>query len=258
MTLGLKSNMPMQVSFREWDDSVSAHRAVASLGRDEVQVWTATVPVGEWGQTVPDHILSGDEWERAERFSVGEPRRQFVFGRTFLRQLLGACRKVDPSTLVFGYGLRGKPFLAQSCIGGDLRFNLSHSGRMAAIALACGREIGVDIESIHRLEDWSPLTGRVFSQRELNELRSLPDRLQREAFFQGWTRKEAYLKATGEGLTDTLPCIEVTLGSGKKPEFIGLPAGPEAARLWEIRTVPLPPGYVGAIVFEKNLESLQK
>src|SRR5881396_1588507 len=106
--------------------------------------------------------------------------------------------------------------------------------------LAHGREVGVDLESIHRLDYWSLLAERIFSSRELCELRALPGSKQREAFFNGWTRKEAYLKATSEGLTDDLPAIEVTLVPGQKPQLLRLPAGLEGAHQWAIQGIPLP------------------
>jgi 4'-phosphopantetheinyl transferase len=129
---------------------------------------------------------------------------------------------------------------------------------MVAIALVRGREVGVDIESLHRLDDWLLMARRIFSPRELGELRSLPEPQQRKAFFNGWTRKEAYLKATGEGLTDALPIIEVTVAPGKEPELLGLPTGPEAALQWGIRVIPLPPDFAGAVVFERSSAAGQK
>ena len=240
----------MQTWFREWDDSAVARRAAASLGSDEVQVWLATPSSDEAGLTALVRTLNPDERKRAEQFSVNEPRRQFVFGRAVLRQLLGTCLNVEPAALAFGYRPHGKPFLVQPDFDGDLRFNLSHSNRMVAIALARGREAGVDIESIQRLDDWLSLAGRIFSNRELGELFFLPKPQQREAFINGWTRKEAWLKATGEGLTDDLPAIEVTLAPGKEPDLLGLPTGPEAARQWAMHGIPLPPDFAGAVVFE--------
>ena len=242
----------MQISFREWEDSACSRRAAASLGRDEAQVWVATLPANETSVTALAGQLSPEERDRAGRFRVSEPRRQFVFGRTLLRQLLGACLKVEPATLEFGYQPRGKPFLLQSGLAGELRFNLAHSGRIVAIALAWGREVGVDVESIRRLDDWPLLAERIFSSRELCELHALPKPQQREAFFNGWTRKEAWLKATGEGLTDALPAIEVTLAPGKEPKLLGLPTGPEAARHWALRVIPLPPDFAGAVAFKRS------
>jgi 4'-phosphopantetheinyl transferase len=159
--------------------------------------------------------------------------------------------------LAFGYHPRGKPFLAQSALNSDLRFNLSHSGLIVAIALAHGREVGVDLEQIDRLADWSLLAERIFSSRELCELRALPASKQREAFFNGWTRKEAYLKATSEGLTDDLPAIEVTLVPGQKPRLLRLPAGPEAVRQWRLEKIPLSSEFAGAVAFQ-SAEAVQR
>jgi len=196
--------------------------------------------------------LSPEEHQRVERFSLNEPRREFVFGRVMLRQLLEACLNVEPATLMFGYEQQGKPFLQYPALGEGLNFNLSHSRSLVAIALARGRKVGVDIEHIHKLHDWRQLAMSIFSLRELCELNSLPEPQQRDAFFNGWTRKEAFLKATGEGLTDALSAIEVALAPRKEPEILGLPAGPEAPWRWAIRAIPLPPDFAGAVVFEMN------
>lgn len=241
----------MQISFHKWDDSDLARRTAASLGGDEIQVWIATAPSDETSLKVLAGTLNSDERERAESLRVREPRREFVFGRVLLRQILGACSQVEPAALVFGYQPQGKPFLLRSALGTGLSFNLSHSGSLVAIALARGREVGVDIESVRQLDDWPRLAERIFSPHELCELYSLPKQQQPQAFFNGWTRKEAYLKATGEGLTDALAAIEVTMAPGKEPELLGLPTGPEAAHQWGIRDVPLPPDFAGAVVFEK-------
>jgi 4'-phosphopantetheinyl transferase len=243
----------MSVTFREWDDSDSARRAAVSLGRDEVQVWTAAVPTDEAELHELARLLSADERQRAEKFTVSGPRRQYVFGRAWLRQLLGACLAVGPVALVFDCHPRGKPRLSQAVRKTDVRFNLSHSGRRVVVALARGREVGVDLELIQPWDDWPLLAERVFSPRELAELRSLPQSQQPAAFFHGWTRKEAWLKATGEGLTDALAAIEVTLAPGKPPEWLALPGGPPAVRRWALRDLPLPVDFAGAVVFE-NVE----
>jgi 4'-phosphopantetheinyl transferase len=242
----------MQISFCDWDNSARAHRAVLGLGRDEVQVWIASVPTAEAGLTALAHLLSTAERDRAARFKVREARDQFVFGRALLRQLLGACLRVEPAALEFGYQPHGKPFLTAPASNDNLRFNLSHSGSMVAVALARGRDVGVDIEWIEPPGDRTLLTERIFSTREFGELRALPKSQQWEAFFNGWTRKEAYLKATGEGLIDALPAIEVTLAPGNEPELRKLPTALGAVRQWAIRAIPLPPGYAGAVVFESR------
>lgn len=151
-----------------------------------------------------------------------------------MRRLLGACLNTAPSALVVGYGPRGKPFLNPATPGGDLRFNLSHSGRLVIIVLAHECEVGVDLEQIDRVPDWALLGERISSRRERCELRALPVSGQRVAFFNGWTRREAYLKPTGVGLMHDLPTVEVTLAPGPAPRLLGLPAGPEATRQWTI------------------------
>jgi 4'-phosphopantetheinyl transferase len=239
----------VHISFYEWEDSARERSAAAALGSDQVQVWTAAVP-DDKELTALNRMLSASERERAERFLVPEPRRQFVFGRALLRQLLGACLTIDPATVAFGSGPRGKPFLEQSASDGDLRFNLSHSGSLVAVGLARGHEVGVDLEWMHHLAEWSPLAARIFSARELDELYALPEPQQREAFFNGWTRKEAYLKATGEGLTDTLPAIEVALAPGQEPRLLRLSGDADAARQWTMRAIPLPRGFAGTVAFE--------
>ena len=242
----------MQVSFCEWDDSARARCAAASLRNVDVQVWTAALPADDADWTVLARTLSSIERERAERFLVPEPRREFVFGRALARQLLGACLDVDPAVIAFGSAPRGKPFVELPASHGDLRFNVAHSRSLVAVGLARGREVGVDLEWIHHVDDWALLAPRIFSARELEELHALPEVQQREAFFNGWTRKEAYLKATGEGLIDALPSIEVALAPGRDPQLLRLSGDAELARQWTMRAIPLPLGFAGAVAFEAS------
>jgi 4'-phosphopantetheinyl transferase len=235
--------------FYEWDDSAPARHRVASLGRAEVQVWTATIPPEEAVLADLARQLSPAERQRADQFTVPAPRRQFVFGRAWLRQLLGLCLALEPAALEFGRQAHGKPRLTLPVRDTGLRFNLSHSGQKAAVVLARGREVGVDIELIHPLHDWGHLTERIFSPRELGELHALPQPQQLTAFYNGWTRKEAWLKATGDGLTNALSAIEVTLAPGKEPAWLALPGGPQARQHWALRALPPMPDYAGAVVW---------
>ena len=240
----------MQIASREWADSGLARAAVAAHGPHEIQIWR--VPVLGDRKALCDlaACLSPDEHERANRFSVKPARDQFITGRAALRQMLGACLNVEPAALTFDYQPRGKPYLDERRWQTEVRFNVSHSGSWVVIALTHAREVGVDIEAIERVADWQLLAGRIFSPGELSGLRALPELQQREAFYHGWTRKEAYLKATGEGLIDALVEIEVTLVPGHEPELLAVPAGAEELGRWEMRAIPLPAGYAGAVVFE--------
>ena len=239
----------MRISFHEWVDPASVRQVTSALADNEVQVWLATVPAMDVDMLPFFCALSSGEEARAKRFRVDGSRCQFVFGRALLRQLLGACLNVDPPRVVIGSAARGKPCLDRNLAERDLRFNLSHSHSQVAIALACGVEVGVDIEWMDRSVDWRLVAERIFSSGELSELRSLPESQQREAFFNGWTRKEAYLKATGEGLINEISAVEVTLAPGTKPELLGFPPGSGDPVRWGIRDIPLSSGYAGALVF---------
>jgi 4'-phosphopantetheinyl transferase len=171
----------MRLSFREWDDSESAPQEAASLAGDEVQVWTATVPSAQECGRIAG-ALNQDERDRADRFRLAGARNQFIFSRALLRQILGACLRVEPAAVTFGHGPCGKPSLAPRLANGDLRFNISHSGEIVAIAIASGREVGVDIESVRCLEEWSPLAERIFSASQLRDLHALPESQQRRPF----------------------------------------------------------------------------
>jgi 4'-phosphopantetheinyl transferase len=220
------------------------------LDPDEVQVWTATLPPTGTDFSGWMALLRSDEQRRAERFLVEGPRRPFVFGRALLRRLIGDCLDVPPIDVVFGCGPRGKPFLDIPHRGRELQFNLTRADQHVAIVLSYGRSVGVDIESSSRLDDWSSLSPRVLSPRERREISLLPPALHREAFLGAWTCKEAYLKATGEGLTDHLAAIEVTLAPGLVPRLLSVDGDPETARRWTIRAIPLPEGSFGAVAVE--------
>ncbi len=242
----------MHLTFHTWNGPDRPHRTPSTLGADDVQVWTATLPPPGTDSSRWMALLRSDERRRAERFLVEGPRRQFVFGRAFLRRLIGDCLDVPPIDVVFGYEPRGKPFLDMAHRGRDLRFNLSHADQHIAVVLARGRRVGVDIESSSRLVDWSSLSPRVLSSRERCGIAPLPEACRREAFFGAWTCKEAYLKATGEGLTDHLPAIEVALGPGPAPRLLSVAGDPETARRWTMRAVPLPKGFLGTVAVETS------
>lgn len=224
-------------------------RAVTAINSAEIQLWLATVGPDE-RVTALESSLTPQELARASRLSVHYPRQEFVTGRATLRQILGAFLNVEPVAVGLAASTHGKPCLAGEHRPSSLQFNLSHSRGRVMIALARGREVGVDLEWMHGVDDWNLLADRVLSSRELAELRGLPLAQQREAFYNGWTRKEAWLKATGEGLMNDLSAIEVTIAPGRPPEWLGLPGGAAAMRRWTVREVPLTEGFAGAVVYE--------
>jgi 4'-phosphopantetheinyl transferase len=163
--------------------------------------------------------------------------------------ILGRYAGLDPRALVFMYGLRGKPVFAQVDLEG-LKFNLAHSGEMALIGVTLYRDIGVDLEEIHSLYDAPRIAERFFSPRESAALRAFPEAERLEAFFRCWTLKEAYLKATGDGLARAIDSFDVTFARGDSPRLRSAEGKPEELWRWSLVQLAPAPGYVGAVAVE--------
>ena len=170
-------------------------------------------------------LLSADETERARRFAFERDRRRYIVARARLRQLLGERLGTAPESLRFVYEPHGKPALARRAGQRDVRFNLSHCGEIAAYAFAEGREVGVDIEEVRELPDADQLALRFFSRRERAAYLRLPRRERPRGFFNCWTRKEAFVKALGVGLSHSLEGCDVALTSFEPaPGLVGATA----------------------------------
>ena len=166
--------------------------------------------------------------------------------RAALRTLLAARLGCQPRDLRFEYGPAGKPSLAA---GDGLCFNLSHSDRFALIGVAQGAELGVDIERIRTLRDQDLVADRVFSAAERESLRGVAPERRAEAFFAGWTRKEAYIKARGEGIA-LLDAVEVALAPGDPPRLIRVAGQPAEPDRWSIEAFAPLPGLAAAVCIE--------
>ena len=186
-----------------------------------------------------------DEKSRAARFRFARDRNHFIAARGILRELLGGYLHRSPAELEFDYGPSGKPALRTEGPSSPVRFNLSHSHGLAVYAFALGREVGIDLEPIRPDFAADDIAGRYFSTRELNELRALPPELRPEGFFLCWTRKEAYVKARGEGLQIPLDSFSVSLTPGE-PEVL---ESADSSR-WSLRSFEPAPRYVAAVVGE--------
>jgi 4'-phosphopantetheinyl transferase len=173
-----------------------------------------------------------------------------VVARGLLRAILGRYLGCSPADVRFCYGPRGKPALNDARGGEALRFNLSHSRGIALYAVTRGREVGVDVEAIRPEVEIASVARRVFSPSERATLHSLPPELQSEAFFNGWTRKEAFIKATGEGLARPLDEFDVSIAPGEPARLLATqPDADEAAR-WTLRELLPGPGYRAAVAVE--------
>jgi len=163
-------------------------------------------------------ILSEDERKRAERFHFDRDRDMFTACRAALRRLLARRTGTAPESLAFDYGDRGKPSLR----GSGLNFNISHAGTWFACAISDGPAIGIDIEHIRPLEDMAAMARHFFAPAEVARLESLPEADRTHSFFQCWTRKEAVIKATGEGVSRPLDSFEVAFGPAAAPALLRL------------------------------------
>jgi 4'-phosphopantetheinyl transferase len=215
------------------------------LAPGEVHVWRAALPDFAAEERFGE-MLSQDEWARARRFHFERDRLSFVTTRGVLRELLGRYLGVDPAGLSFRYGPYGKPHLTYA--DRDIRFNVAHSGEVALYAFALGAEVGVDVEQHREGVAAEGIAERFFSRREVEVLRALPDAQRQAAFFACWSRKEAYIKAQGTGLSLGLDTFDVTLAPGDPPALLATrPRAFEASR-WTLLALDVEAVYSAALV----------
>jgi 4'-phosphopantetheinyl transferase len=193
------------------------------------------------------HILSADERARAERFHFNTDRDRFIVAHGALRNIIGGYLEVDPAQLEFKTNSYGKPSLSAEYQTADLRFNFSHSHSLAVYAITQGRELGVDVEYLMDSYAGEQIAERFFSPQEVATLRSLPEHLQKEAFFNCWTRKEAFVKAKGEGLSIPLDQFDVALTPGEPAALLNTKWDLKEASQWTIHNLNAGPGYAAAL-----------
>ncbi|MEH2181466.1 4'-phosphopantetheinyl transferase HetI [Nostoc sp.] len=209
---------------------------------DEIHVWRIDLDQPELQLQNLAVTLSNDETARAERFYFQEHRQRFIAGRGILRTILGRYLSIQPSQVQFNYQQRGKPLLADTFADSGLAFNLSHSQGLGLCAVNCICQIGVDLEYIRPMSDLEALAKRFFLPREYEMLRSLSLNQQQEVFFRYWTCKEAYLKATGDGLSQ-LEQVEVSL-------TVTEPAKLQITEDWSLFELVPASNYVAAVAVE--------
>lgn len=220
------------------------------LGRDEVHVWRATLD--ETPSRIDSflHTLAADERTRAERFYFPRDRERFIVARGVLRAILGLYSNRAPECVSFSDGSHGKPALAWESGGAAIRFNISHSHGVALYAVTRAREVGIDVEFIRSDLEVEQIAERFFSHHEIATLRALPTDLRESAFFRCWTRKEAYIKAKGEGLSLPLDQFEVSLTPGEPAALLSTQRDPNEAQRWSLQELTPAPGYAAALAVE--------
>lgn len=210
---------------------------------DEVAVWwVETAQAAAWLDALAA-VLAPEERARADRFHFERDRRQYVVARGLLRYLLGAATGRAPGALRFVYGEHGKPGLDSA----EIAFNVSHSAECIVYACTTLGPVGVDVEHIRTLTDREAVARRVFSPREWAAYDTTPPDQRDRQFFHGWTRKEAFIKAVGDGLAYPLHDFDVALAPGAPARLLAVRGSADAAARWTLRDIPVADGYLAAL-----------
>ena len=211
----------------DWPERPSA----PELRRTDVHVWAATLDgdAVHWAK-----LLSATEMTRAAAFHFELHRRRFIVGRGLLRLILSRYVSVRPQQVEFAYSSTAKPELGGSLAANGLRFNLAHSADLALVAVTCVGSVGVDLERIAPLADVDDLVARFFSARENARFQKLSVEQKPPAFFNLWTRKEALLKATGEGIAQSLNLVEVSFLPGEPAKLLSIPEHLSQGSRWSL------------------------
>ena len=222
-----------------------------SLAAGEVHVWRLALDQPESVLVEFRSTLEAHELERASRFHFEKHRNHFVVGRGGLRHVLARYVDVRPEEFRFTYGAYGKPALAN--VG--LQFNMSHSHGVALFAVAADRELGVDVERVRADFATEDIAQRFFSRAEVETFNALKKEEQVVAFFRCWTRKEAYIKAIGRGLSEPLDAFDVTLAPGDVAALLRAERG-DVAR-WEMFDIDAGAEYAGALAAEAPVSNIR-
>jgi 4'-phosphopantetheinyl transferase len=222
--------------------------AEPAIWQNEVHVWRARLDA-QWSWTF-DESLSLDDRTRADRFRFESDRRKFCVARASLRLILARYLKAKPGRLQLDTTEYGKPYFADQKTSQGLRFNLSHSHQLALIAITRDREVGIDLEYIRHDFVTDEVAAHFFSRSEVEEFCAVPPELKTQSFFNCWTRKEAYIKARGEGLYCPLDQFDVTVAPGTPARLLNsrIESG-EVAR-WSFKELHPEAGYAATLAVE--------
>lgn len=221
-----------------------------TIRTDDVHIWRASLDLVQDRLLLLADTLSEDESDRAARFHFKRDRNHFIAARGALRDILSRYLVIEPFAIRFQYSPYGKPEIADELNSKGIRFNVSHSHGVGLFAVTLEKIIGIDIEYIRDDLANEQIARRFFSTREVDSLLSLPESQQKEAFFICWTRKEAYIKAIGEGLSMPLDSFDVTLIPGEPASLLSTRTDPHAAATWTLRGFYPKRGYIAALAVQ--------
>jgi 4'-phosphopantetheinyl transferase len=221
-----------------------------TLADAEVHLWRAALDQPEQVIEALSAHLADDERQRADRFVFERDRRKFIVGRGALREILAGYTGQAPAEIGFTYSSTNKPSLVNRSAVGELEFNLSHSHECVLYALTRRRMIGVDVEWLRPIPNADGIVARYFSVTEIESFQRLSPAQRDEGFFNGWTRKEAYVKALGQGIGHPLDQFSVSLIPGEPARLYAVQNDPGEVERWSIQAFQPFPGYVAALIVE--------
>jgi 4'-phosphopantetheinyl transferase len=214
---------------------------------DHVDIWTVSLSVDPEQYERLSQSLSSDEQARADRFKFERDRRRYVVGRVALRNILASYTGCRAEEICFAYGPNGKPMLADSTAAGSLEFNASGSEELAVCAVTVGKSVGVDIEFCRPIAD-NDFLDQCLTTAERKALCALEPELKLAAFYRLWTLKEAFLKATGQGLSRPMSSVEFALTPDNSIRLVADHQSPDGRECWAFVEFVPDPQHVGALV----------
>ncbi len=223
---------------------------IGKLAENEIHIWQASLNGEVTVLHTLQRLLTEEEAAKASQFRFEKDQHHWIIARGTLRVLLGRYLNVDPGLLRFDYNAYGKPALSSPFNERQLHFNVSHSHAVALYAFTYARQIGIDIEYMRSDIDYEQLAHYSFSPNEQAVLYALPKAMQQQAFFNCWTRKEAYIKAKGKGLSLPLDLFDVSLRPGDPARLLSSREASQETISWSMRELLPGPNYVGAVVVE--------
>jgi 4'-phosphopantetheinyl transferase len=223
----------------------------------DVEVWLISCG-SSMGSNCSGELLSPEERERADRFHRELDRTRFLVVHTAMRMILAEYLNVGPQEVLFSSATGVKPEFDSRFSGTGIQFNLSHSSELAVLAVARGARVGVDIEWMKPEFPIDEVAARFFSAAEISTFNALPADERVEAFFSCWTRKEAYIKALGEGLSVPLDSFDVAFGSQRAAALVGVRDNPGEVSRWRMYDLNVPNDYKAALVVEGNAHGLRQ
>jgi 4'-phosphopantetheinyl transferase len=235
---------------------MSNHKSGSAITPDTVHIWSASLDSTSATVGYLSTLLSEDEMERADRFHFDHLRQDFIIAHGTLRLILAHYLDCPPQDIRFEYASYGKPFLSQPFAAEGISFNLSHSHRLTLYAIGMHRRLGIDIEHIRPLTDMLSVAANTFSKDENQQLISVAKPDVPLAFFNCWTRKEAFIKAVGEGVSFPLDQFDVTLKPNELAKLLSVRGSREEAERWSMFAWEPMDDYVAALVADGHKPSL--